>query len=34
MAFADSIVKHTHARALILHAPYYNDVVFLTGSAR
>ena len=31
VAFADSIVKRTHARALILHAPYYNDVVFLTG---
>lgn len=31
IAFADMIVKHTHPRALILNAPNYNDVVFLTG---
>jgi hypothetical protein len=31
VAFADTIVKRTHPRALILHAPYYNEVVFLTG---
>lgn len=31
VAFAESIVKRTHPRALILHAPNYNQVVFLTG---
>ena len=24
-------MKRTHPRALVLHAPYYNEVVFLTG---